>query len=121
VGAEGGAGTPTRAGAPRRFAVAAVLAALFVLHQDVWLWHDARVVFGLPIGLGYHVAFCLVVTAALLLAVRVAWPLEVPLGGDGAVDAASDGDVALGLGAGEGHTTASRRGARGDLGEGSTR
>ena len=74
----------TRAGALRRLAVAVLLAALFVLHQDVWLWHDARLVFGLPIALTYHLSFCLAVTLVLALAVRWSWPREVsPAGSDG--------------------------------------
>jgi hypothetical protein len=63
----------------RRFAVAAaLLTALFVLHQDVWLWRDARVVLGLPVGLAYHVAFCVAASVVLALAVRWSWPREVP-------------------------------------------
>ena len=66
-------------GFDRRFAVAAVLlTALFILHQDVWLWRDARVVLGLPAGLAYHVAFCVAASIALALAVRWSWPREVP-------------------------------------------
>ena len=66
----------------RRVFAAALLVALFVLHQDVWLWRDPRLVFGLPVGLAWHVAFCVAATAALALAVRWAWPPEVPVGGD---------------------------------------
>ena len=73
----------TRAGALRRLAVAVLLAALFVLHQDVWLWHDARLVAGLPIGLTYHLAYCLAVTLVLALAVRWSWPREVSPAGSG--------------------------------------
>ena len=72
----------------RRSAAAAVLlAALFLLHQDVWLWRDPRAVLGLPVGLAYHVAFCVAAALALLAAVRWSWPREVPAadgdGGDG--------------------------------------
>lgn len=57
----------------------AAVGLLFVLHNDLWLWHDAKAVLGLPVGLLYHLVFCLV--AALLMAalVRWAWPkLEEP-------------------------------------------
>ena len=50
---------------------------LLVLHQDNWLWTDARLVFGfMPVGLLYHA--CLSVAAALVwwLAVRYAWPID---------------------------------------------
>ena len=60
--------------APVLLTVATV--SLFVLHQDIWLWREARpLVFGfLPVGLAYHGAFC--VAAALLMwaLTRLAWP-----------------------------------------------
>ena len=58
-------------------ALAALLvAALYVLHQDLWFWRDARpLVFGvLPIGLFYHVAYMLATSAVLWLLVRMLWP-----------------------------------------------
>jgi hypothetical protein len=50
--------------------------ALYVLHQDIWFWRQARpLMFGvLPIGLAYHAAFTLVTALVLLLLVRVWWP-----------------------------------------------
>ena len=49
---------------------------LYVLHQDVWFWRQARpLVFGmLPIGLAYHAAFTIVTSAVLILLVRLCWP-----------------------------------------------
>ena len=61
----------------RRAAVAALLGALFLLHQDAWLWREPRLVLGLPAGLAYHVAYCVAATLVLALAVRWAWPREV--------------------------------------------
>ena len=59
----------------RSIAVAAV-ALLYVLHQDVWFWREARpLVFGfLPIGLFYHAAFTVATSAVLWLLVKLAWP-----------------------------------------------
>jgi Protein of unknown function (DUF3311) len=61
---------------------AAAAAALYVLHQDIWFWHDARpLVFGfLPIGLFYHAAFTLACSALLWLMVKLVWPrhLDAP-------------------------------------------
>lgn len=37
---------------------AAILALLFVLHQDFWLRDNATLVAGLPAGLLYHLAYC---------------------------------------------------------------
>ena len=60
------------------FAAAAV-AVLYVLHQDVWLWHEARpLVFGfVPIGLFYHAAYTVATSFALLVLVRTLWPSDL--------------------------------------------
>jgi hypothetical protein len=58
-------------------AVAALLvAAIWVLHQDLWFWREARpLVFGvLPIGLFYHVAYTLATSLLLWTLVRMLWP-----------------------------------------------
>jgi hypothetical protein len=62
----------------------AALLLLAVLHQDLWLWNDARMLFGLPIGLTYHVLYCLAVVVLMALLVRFAWPTHLDAG-DGAV------------------------------------
>lgn len=55
------------------------LAVLFVLHYDWWLWDDAGLVAGLPVGLTYHLVYALATAAVMLLISRRAWPshLEV--------------------------------------------
>ena len=53
------------------------LALLFMLHTDVWLWNDGRFVFGLPVGLTYHLLWTAAVVVVLWLAVRYAWPEEL--------------------------------------------
>ena len=62
------------------------LAALYVLHQDVWNWRKtAPILFGvLPVGLSYHVLYTLVIALMMGLLVRYAWPgrLEEPGEGD---------------------------------------
>jgi hypothetical protein len=52
----------------------ALLAALYLLHTDLWLWDDPSWSFGLPVGLTYHVFYCLAAAAAMALLVRHAWP-----------------------------------------------
>lgn len=54
--------------------LALAAAALFALHNDFWLWDDARLVLGLPVGLTYHVVYSFGVAVALAVLVRVAWP-----------------------------------------------
>jgi hypothetical protein len=60
----------------RNLMLAAFAVILYVLHQDVWLWDDARpLMFGvLPIGLTYHVLYSIVIAGFMWLLVRVAWP-----------------------------------------------
>lgn len=56
--------------------------ALYLLHQDVWLWRSDRpLVFGfLPIGLFYHAAYCLLAALLMRLLVVHAWPAELERG-----------------------------------------
>jgi hypothetical protein len=63
-----------------RIPLYAALVALYLLHNDLWLWNDPRLVLGLPVGLVYHVAFCVATSFVLTLLVVYAWPehLEVP-------------------------------------------
>ena len=79
------------AGSTGRRVLAASLAALFVLHQDAWLWRDPRLVLGLPVGLAYHVAFCVAASVVLALAVRWGWPREVPTVGTERSNGAGEG------------------------------
>lgn len=55
---------------------AALLAIMYVLHQDVWFWREARpLVFGfLPIGLFYHAVFTAACALVLWVLVTLAWP-----------------------------------------------
>jgi len=59
--------------AVRRLIYLALLLA-FVLHNDLWYWDDPAFVLGLPIGLFYHIVFCLVVALLLGLLTRFGWP-----------------------------------------------
>ena len=59
--------------------------ALYLLHQDVWLWRSDRpFVFGfLPIGLFYHAAYCLLAALLMRLLVVHAWPAQLERGLEG--------------------------------------
>ena len=62
---------------------AVLVAALYILHQDVWYWRDARpLVFGfLPIGLFYHVADTVAASLLLWVLVRTHWPSHLDADG----------------------------------------
>lgn len=57
----------------------ALLPVLYLLHNDLWLWDDATLIAGLPVGLVYHIGFCFAASITLYLLVTRAWPehLEV--------------------------------------------
>ena len=58
---------------------AVLVVMLYVLHQDVWFWREARpLVFGfMPIGLFYHAVFTLACSIAMWLLVKHAWPAHL--------------------------------------------
>ena len=60
----------------RHILLAVLVAALYLLHQDIWFWRSARpVIVGiLPIGLAYHVLYSIVAAGVMWLLVRYAWP-----------------------------------------------
>jgi hypothetical protein len=66
----------------KRFLVYLAVPVLYLLHQDIWFWTDHRRLFGMPIGLTYHVLFCVAAALLMFTLVRVAWPahLEVDAG-----------------------------------------
>jgi hypothetical protein len=61
----------------------AALVALYLLHNDLWLWNDRRLWLGLPAGLLYHIGFCLAAALTLTLLVTRAWPPHGEHGDDG--------------------------------------
>jgi hypothetical protein len=62
-----------------RILLAIAIAALYVLHQDIWFWRIARpLVFGfLPIGLAYHALYCLAAAALMWMLTQHAWPAHL--------------------------------------------
>jgi len=62
-----------------RLLLAVVVAVLYLLHQDLWLWREPRpLVFGfLPIGLAYHGAYCIAVSLLMWTLTRIAWPAHL--------------------------------------------
>ncbi len=61
----------------RRFVVRLAWVAIvvaYLLHNDLWLWDDSGLLLGVPVGLTYHIGYCLAVAALMALVVRFAWP-----------------------------------------------
>ena len=68
---------PKPAGRRSRNAVYLLLGILYLLHNDLWLWDDGRLLAGLPAGLVYHVGFCAAASGLLYLLVTRAWPAHL--------------------------------------------
>ena len=66
-----------RAPALRRVFLIGV-ALFYLLHNDLWLWNDARLLLGLPVGLAYHLAYCLAAAALMGLLLLLDPPREPP-------------------------------------------
>ena len=48
---------------------------VYVLHQDLWNWKNADLIFGfLPVGLAYHAAYSVVAAIMMAILVKFAWP-----------------------------------------------
>ena len=47
---------------------------LYLLHNDLWLWHDPTLMLGMPVGFLYHITYCLAASLVLVLLVNFAWP-----------------------------------------------
>ncbi len=58
--------------------LAAAVAVLALLHQDLWLWGNKSLILGfLPAGLAYHMGYCLLASGLLWALVRYAWPARL--------------------------------------------
>jgi hypothetical protein len=62
-----------------RVPLVVAIAALYLLHQDVWFWRTATpLVFGfLPIGLAYHALYCVAAAVLMFALTRLAWPAHL--------------------------------------------
>ena len=55
---------------------------LYLLHNDLWFWHDPSLVLGIPIGLIYHIGFCVAASILMVLLVNFAWPRHLHVNGE---------------------------------------
>lgn len=63
----------------RKTLLVIAVVALYILHQDLWFWNDARlfgrIPFGfIPVGLFYHALFSVAAALLMWLLVKFAWP-----------------------------------------------
>ncbi|HYG36241.1 MAG TPA: DUF3311 domain-containing protein [Clostridia bacterium] len=62
--------------ASKKILLTALIAIVYVLHQDFWNWRKAEpLVFGfLPIGLAYHAGYSILAAITMAVLVKFAWP-----------------------------------------------
>ena len=59
----------------RSILLVVAVAALYILHQDIWFWRSSYLVFGfVPVGLFYHGVFSVAAALLMWLLVTYAWP-----------------------------------------------
>ncbi len=60
----------------KTFLLTAMVAVVYVLHQDSWNWKEAYpLVFGfLPIGLAYQAGYSILAAAMMAVLVKTVWP-----------------------------------------------
>ena len=59
----------------RSILLVVAVAALYILHQDIWFWRSSYLVFGfIPIGLFYHGVFSIAAALLMWLLTTYAWP-----------------------------------------------
>ena len=59
----------------RKILLVVAVAALYILHQDIWFWRSSYLVFGfIPIGLFYQGMFSVAAALLMWLLVTFAWP-----------------------------------------------
>ena len=59
----------------KKILLVVAVAALYILHQDIWFWRSSRLVLGfIPIGLYYHAWFSVAASLLMWLLVTYAWP-----------------------------------------------
>lgn len=46
---------------------------LYILHNDFWFWKSPKIILGLPVGLFYHIMFCLVTSLLMFSIVKYVW------------------------------------------------
>ncbi len=73
-----------------RWLLYAALVAMLALHNDVWFWDDPSLVLGLPVGLTYHIGFCIAAAVLMFLLQRFAWPAKLEVGDEVTPGAAAD-------------------------------
>lgn len=68
-----------------------VFIVLAILHQDVWNWDNADLVFGfMPIGLAYHAGYSIVAASFWAIVMKFAWPTQLEEWADETDDAATN-------------------------------
>jgi hypothetical protein len=62
----------------KKFLLFLLIAGVYLLHQDLWNWKNADLVFGfVPVGLAYHAAYSILAAIMMAILVKFAWPAHL--------------------------------------------
>ena len=62
----------------KKFLLFLLIAVVYLLHQDLWNWKNADLVFGfLPVGLAYHAGYSILAAITMAILVKFAWPEQL--------------------------------------------
>ncbi|MCG8603405.1 hypothetical protein MJD09_00175 [bacterium] len=50
------------------------LMVMALLHTDTWFWRDPTLILSLPVGIFYHIIFCVAASLMMMALVKLAWP-----------------------------------------------
>lgn len=65
----------------KRALIAAGVIVVAALHQDFWFWTDKTLLLGfVPVGLAYHMGYCVMTALMMAALVKVAWPAHLERG-----------------------------------------
>lgn len=65
-----------------RWSLRLAIIALYLLHNDFWLWDQPTLMLGIPVGLLYHIGFCIVTSILMMMLVKYSWPHHLDSNGE---------------------------------------
>ena len=65
-----------------RWSLRLAIIVLYLLHNDFWLWDQPTLMLGIPVGLLYHIGFCIVTSILMMMLVKYSWPRHLDSDGE---------------------------------------
>ena len=65
-----------------RWSLRLAIIVLYLLHNDFWLWDQPTLMLEIPVGLLYHIGFCIVTSILMMMLVKYSWPHHLDSNGE---------------------------------------